>query len=448
MEIDLKDTAPRYRNSKKAKPSERIRASVLDKLMYFSNPYSDGQCRCVIRFEGQVDGSKLARAVELSLKVAPIIGCRFVYHPWQCFWEKGPISAIRMPFRYLETEDAEKETSKFLNEPMDTLQGIQVAVCLIRSGNDTLVIKLSHMVADAMGLLDYMGILGRLYSELMCNPEYIPPETPKFKRGLGQVLRNVGITALTKGLCNWCYPKSHWGFPQLNPDYSGVAFPVRLIGKERLNIIKTLCHEKGIKFTDVITAAFYQALFDILKPQPDSLLPIQMTMDLRRYLPSGKMETICNLIGAYYPVIRYTSGKSFDQTLLEVQRVIAAKRKGESWFGAVVFMELLNLFPGFCHKLLARKVVKHEFSSGTSRPNLSNLGVIDPCMKDFGDLKINDLGLFGPVCYPPNFMITIYTFREQLYINSSFCPTAADPKLVDRFFDSFLNYMPAKENKK
>ena len=213
MEIDLKDTAPRYRNSKKAKPSERIRASVLDKLMYFSNPYSDGQCRCVIRFEGQVDGSKLARAVELSLKVAPIIGCRFVYHPWQCFWEKGPISAIRMPFRYLETEDAEKETSKFLNEPMDTLQGIQVAVCLIRSGNDTLVIKLSHMVADAMGLLDYMGILGRLYSELMCNPEYIPPETPKFKRGLGQSPSKCRNYCINKRAMQLVLPKISLGFP-------------------------------------------------------------------------------------------------------------------------------------------------------------------------------------------------------------------------------------------
>lgn len=424
------------------KPSDRIRASALDKVEYFMNQYSDGQCRCVIKFEGQIDSSKLARAVELSLKVVPVLGCRFVYHPWRCFWKRDSPLISDLLFRQVETKDAETETYKFLIETIDYEKDIQVSVCLIRSERDTLCIKLSHMVADAMGFMDYIRILSQLYNKLQSNPCYVPPQPLKSVRGLSQVLRNIRLTVLIKGFYNWSFPKSDWGFPKLNSDFSASSFPVRLVSKERLNSIKTFCHGKGIKFTDVITAAFYQALIDTLEPQPNSQLPIQVTIDLRPYLTSGRAQTICILSSTYYPRIKYTLGRSFDQTLQDVQKAVSAERKGESWLGATVLLEMLNLFPGFIQKMLAKKIIQNEFSSGTSHPNLSNLGVIDPSLIHFSDLRVDDLGLFGPVLFPPSFMTTMYTFKEQLYINSSFCPTATDPKLVDRFFDCFLNYLP------
>jgi NRPS condensation-like uncharacterized protein len=442
MKMDLKNNTLLRRTFKIIKPSARIRASALDKLMHYSHQYHDGQCRCVIRFDGKIDISRLARAVELSHTVAPILDYRFVYHPWQSSWKKEALSNRVIPFRHAETNDPEKETCRFLAEPMDIKQGTQLSIYLMRSEYDTLCVKLSHMVADARGLLDYIAILSSLYCKLYHNPEYFPRETPKFKRGLGQVFRQIGIPVLIKGFFNWSYPKSDWGFPKVNSDFSAAAFPFRLIGQERLFGIKTFCAEKGFRFTDVITAVFYQSMIDILNPLPDSLLPVQMTMDLRSYLSSGKVASICNMTGAYYPVVRYTKGSSFDQILLDVIKGVAEAREKKSWIGGVVFLELICKFPGFVQTLFARRVINRELSSGTSHPFFSNLGVIDPNLIDFGELKADDLGLFGPVSFPPNFLATVYSFRGQLYINSSFCPTAADPQLVDRFLDNFMNYLP------
>ena len=441
--MNLKNKTSKHQiHHKIFKQSEKIRASSADKLMYYSHQYHDGQCRCVIQFDGRLDIILLTRAVELSLEVAPVLGYRFVYHPWQSYWKKDAISNLDVPFRHVETPDPGKETDRFLAELMDAQQGNQVSVGLIRSGNDTLVIKLSHMVADAMGLLDYIQILSHLYNHLQSNPDYIPLKSPKHKRGVGQVLRHVGITAMVKGFLHWRYPKSEWGFPQVSADFSAGEFPVRLIGHERLKSIKAFCREKKVKFTDVITTAFYQALIDILKPVQDSRLPIQMTMDLRSYLPSGKAETICNLTGAFYPVIRYKTGKTFDQALNDVAKAIAAARERKSWFGGVLFLEMITMLPGFIQTWFASLVTKRELSGGTSHPFFSNLGVINPTLANFGDLKAVDLGLFGPVSYPPNFLATAYSFRGQLYINSSFCPTAADPQQVERFLDNFVNYLP------
>jgi NRPS condensation-like uncharacterized protein len=160
MEINLKNKTTQLRtDSKIGNLSGRFRASSLDKLMYYSHPFHDGQCRCVIRFNGRIDIPGLTRAVELSLKVAPILGYKFVYHPWRSCWKKDLLSTIGLPFKHSETHDPEKETEKFLTDPIDTKQGLQVSVCLIRSEYDTLCIKLSHMVADARGLLDYIHIL-------------------------------------------------------------------------------------------------------------------------------------------------------------------------------------------------------------------------------------------------------------------------------------------------
>jgi NRPS condensation-like uncharacterized protein len=444
LKIDMKNKTTQPPDHKKSViPSDRIRASALDKLMHYTHHFHDGQCRCVIRFDGRIGISRLTRAVELSLKAHPILGYRFVYHPWKARWERNPFSNTRIPLRLIETSDADSETNRFLAEPIDSTEGIQVAVCLIRSEYDTLCIKLSHMVADAMGLLEYIRMLSHLYIELQFNPDYIPREAPKCKRGLGQVLRQAGITAMIKGFFNWCYPKSQWGFPQVNSDFSASAFPVRQIGKERLATIKTFCHEGGFKFTDVLTAAFYQALIDVLNPRPGSRLPVQMTVDLRRYLPAGKVQTICNLTGAYYPVIRYSKGRTYDQTLRDVAKAVSAAKAEKSWLGGIFFLELVGKFPSFVHTMWARRVIRQELSGGTSHPFFSNLGVIDPSIVDFLDVKTVDLGLFGPVSFPPNFLATVYTFRGELYINSSFCPSAADQQLADRFFDYFLKYLPA-----
>ena len=199
-----------------------------------------------------MDVSILTRAVELSLIAAPILGYRYVHHPWKSFWEKDSLSGTGLPLRYSETEYEAEELARFLTEPLEAKQDIQVVVCLIRSCCDTLCIKLSHMVADAMGLMDYISILSQLYNKLQVSPDYIPLPPTESVRGLSQVLRNVRIPVLIKGLIKWNYPKSQWGFPMVKTNFSSGAFPVRVLSSERVNRIKAFCHKREIKFTDVI----------------------------------------------------------------------------------------------------------------------------------------------------------------------------------------------------
>ncbi len=418
-------------------------ATALDKLMYQVHPFHDGQCRCVITADGRFDGPRMARAVELSLDATPVLGSRYVCGPWQARWERCSPSRSATAFSQVRPPDPEREIDRFLGEPMDTTQGPQVGVRLIRSDRDALCVKLSHLAADATGLLDYIRMLNGLYRALRTAPDHIPPVAIAGDRGQRQVLRGAGLRALIQGCFHMRYPRTQWGFPRTGPDDSGRAFPVRRIGPERIARLRAYCRAEQASFTDVLVAAFYRALCDVLDPEAGARLPVQLTIDLRRYLPSGRTGEICDLAGAYYPVIRHRPGARFEETLGDVRASVAKARAGHPWLGTALFLEIASLLPSGLQSRLAQRIIGRELASGKAHPFLSNLGVIDPGTFDFGDVAAEELGLFGPVTFPPNFLISIYSFRDQLSITSSYCRTAVDPSLVDAFFSRFLDELPA-----
>ncbi len=430
-------------NGRTSPKPARFRTTALDKLMYQVHPFHDGQCRCVITLDGRLDGARMARAVELSLEAAPVLGSRYVCHPWQSRWEKCSPPGSAIAFRQVRAEDPEREIDRFLGEPMDPLRGPQVEVRLVRSARDALCVKLSHLAADATGVLDYIRMLSGLYRRLRTDPDHLPPAVAAEDRGQGQFLRGAGPRALIQGCFHTRYPRTQWGFPQTGSDVSGRAFPKRRVGPERIARLKAYCRTERTNFTDVLVTAFYRALCAVLDPPAGARLPVQLTIDLRRYLPSGKANAICDLAGAYYPVIRNRPGVPFDRTLGDVRAAVTKAKAGHPWLGSALFLELATLMPSGFQTRLAQRIIGRELASGRAHPFLSNLGVIDPRIFDFGDAVTADLGMFGPVTFPPNFLISIYSFRDQLSVTSSFCPTAADPRLVDAFFDRFMEELPA-----
>lgn len=198
-------------------------------MQFLVNQYHDRQCRCVIGFDGKAELSLLETAVRLSMEVVPVLNSRFVNHPWKPYWEKLSSHSGELSFRFIESDDTSNAVNRFFSEPMDCQKGPQLEVALIRSGHDTLCVKISHQVTDAAGLLDYIRILSGIYSKLKNNDENEPNDAFTGKRGLGQVFRNAGFRQLFKGLMNWNYPVSDWGFPKISSDCSGLAFPGRTI---------------------------------------------------------------------------------------------------------------------------------------------------------------------------------------------------------------------------
>jgi len=419
----------------------RLRATAMDNLMYQKIMYNDGQCRCVVRFDGRIDDQKLAVAVERSLIVTPILGYRFVYHPLRSHWQRCIRQEGWLPFRQIETRDPDYEIDRFITQPLDSEHKPQFAVWLLKSDTDYLCVKLSHFVVDAIGLLNYIRLLRNIYNRLLTDPDYMPYDYPQCERGLGQVVRSVGFPRLLKSMVHWHFPKLTWGIPAISDNYSGCAFPLRIIDKDQLAEIKARCRNKKIKFTDLMIAAYLQSLIDFLNPKNQAKLAIQLPIDLRTFLQNDTSLTIDDLSGAYFPIIRYSSGDNFEKTLRKLETSLSKAKKDQLWFGGSLFLKIITLFPTYIQTVYGRKIIMKGVSAGLAHPTFSNLGIVDPKLFEFGKLTAVDVGLYGPVPYPPNFLVSAYSFQGKLYLLPGLCPAAVDPQLVDGILDRLVKYM-------
>ena len=421
-----------------------------DKLMHLARPFHDGLGRCVITLADRADPDCLARAVKLSLEAAPILDCSYVTGAFRSRWRRAehPSDA----FSWVRTPDAEGELQDFLAAPLDPGRPPQVAVRLIRPGPaapgpeadvgpDRLCIKMSHMVVDARGLLDYVRLLSGIYRRIQSDPAWVPALSGA-DRGLGQVLRRAGPGAVLLGCLHLRYPRSDWGFPATSSDLSGRSFLFRRIGPERVARIRDYSRGRRVRFTDVLATAFYRGLAGVLKPQAGARLPVQMTIDLRRYLPGARADALCGLAGTFYPVIRHDPRAGFEQTLGAVSAASARERRRQPWLGACVLMALAGLLPPAWQARIARRTMSRAIRSGRAHPFFANLGRLDPRIFQFGETGAVDVAIFGPVAFPPNFQLTVYTVEDVLSITVGFPGTAVDPALLRQFLEDFLKELP------
>jgi NRPS condensation-like uncharacterized protein len=111
--------------------------------------------------------------------------------------------------------------------------------------------------------------------------------------------------------------------------------------------------------------------------------------------------------------------------------------------GATLYLQLGARIMGFgrLERLIQREMAK-GVEAGKSHPFLSNLGVLDEKRLRF-EVDIADAYLVGPALYPPAFMLSASSFREQMIFTCGFCDAAHNRQIYARFFDLFMNVLPA-----
>ena len=95
----------------------------------------------------------MARAVRLTMDAEPVLGCRFVKHPWRPYWERRDDLDRLHLCSVVEPQDPESELWRFIAMPLDPYEDSQVQVRIFRSGTDTLCVRLDHLAADGAGAI-------------------------------------------------------------------------------------------------------------------------------------------------------------------------------------------------------------------------------------------------------------------------------------------------------
>jgi len=423
---------------------KRFPTTPLDQYLYISLMFHDGQQRTIIKFAGQIDAERMTRAMRLAFDAEPILGCRFVEHPWRPYWERRDDLDIVSLCPVVKPKDMESELWEFVAAPMNPCTDPLVQVKIFRSDKDTLCIKVNHTVADAAGVYDCIGLLARTYRELGVDSTYYPKPNVRGSRGYGQVLRRVSPLSLIRGFWHVSYPKPWCDLPTISQDFSGRAFKFRRITPERLANIKTYCRRHQVSVNIVLITAFYRVLLEMFDPPVNVPLPIAQTVNLRRYLPSRQTGAICNLSGGFFITVNMQSRSTFSEAITQVSAAMKVVNERKPWLGEAVYLGL-TMLPGF---FLGQRILQTNFNnareaaSGKVIPYLANVGILNPEQFYFGDTEVIDVCPFGMVPYGPALIFDIHTFRNNMIFNIPFSNTAIDAQIVERILGSFVRELP------
>ncbi len=392
---------------------------------------SDVQIHCVLMFPEPLDAARLARAVRLGFEAEPVLGCNLELARGRLSWRRRDMET---GFFHLEqSESPEAALAKFLSTPLDAFHDPLAQACLING--TTLCLKVSHIAGDAAAVKSYAYLLADIYRHLGDDPAYIPlPNCGS--RSLRQLSREFSfadkLRILRRGMRNnrdlW-FPPRNWQLP-LQPSRQNTGYTWRSLDKTAFAPLKAYAKaQHGATLHDLLLTALCRALLERLQPQTGQVLRLVTTADLRRYLPDGQAEAVCNLSGFVYLNLGTDLGATFADTLEHVSKAMTRQKNDCLGLGD------LPLWGGLLKNLplsWSRALLHTLFTRGKARmpPALTNMGALDGEALDFGCLP-EQAFLLPSAAFAPNLVVGVSSFAERLTLSVGFTGGEANHTLVN-----------------
>ena len=426
---------------------DRIQGEVTDCAVSYIGALCDMMIQMELELDHRLDDERLARAVELTFDAEPVLGCRFVKHPKMPYWERLKPDE-RAGFRPV-ADDAQYEAFKI--ESLDETIGPQVKAFLQHTSNgDRLLIKVGHIAADAGATKEVVGIISSIYTRLGKKPDFRPEPNVRGSRSIHQVLDRVPWYAYPRIYLNywgqeWAknVPPQSCNMPVEKGPPGRPVFVLRHLSEERVKRMaafgRKLC---GAKINDLFITAMLRAMARLGERGNGANLRLMTTVDLRRYLPGGRGEGICNLSAIVGTNLGTEIGNDFSATL---ERVTAQTRRGKAfWYG---LHDYVGLIPVIAHvpyvpmKKFFNALVRFGISKGSFSSGMTNLGPILKERVTF-DAPARRAWLLPPPTYPPAVITALSGYRGTLTFSAGVHPQYMRKVSPDKIFDAILNELP------
>ena len=198
---------------------------------------------------------------------------------------------------------------------------------------------------------------------------------PQRERGQGQVFRGIDpgdAGAHRRGVPGGGRPA--FGWPPPSPQSDGIAFSVRRLEAERVRGLRARGRAGGATLNDLLLAAYFRAPIALFDPPAGEPLPVQVPVDLRRYVPGKASAAVCNLSSAVWPAVTKDSAMmSFDRALAAVTESMAFLKADYPGIGAALYVD--HVFSQPYSQAAAAVTENLRLANVRSHPYLSNLGV-------------------------------------------------------------------------
>jgi len=400
-----------------------------DLNIYHARLIADQQVTYILEFKDRLDLERMQAGLDTIQAALPLLSCVVKKRGSKFQWVK--LADYKPSFSVSDSPgNPQDEMLQFISAPCDPESQPPLKVLIIRTGDgDRLCFKIDHVLSDAGGLKFLLYLFAEAYSQ----EKITQPINPN--RGFWQILRAFSLPTLVNAARKADVPRP-------GPALIAGLFDARPIFIERA-CLDPQQFEKVYKFgkgsgatiNDMLVAAVYRTAFERLQADQDLGYPVMIPIDMRRYLPEEKRGVLGNLSSAVYPRLSRKPEEDFQETLQRVKSTMDAFKKDTPGLGATILMTVGAMRGG----RMLRDRYQLAASRGSRFINLTNFGVIEEALCNFGDLQPVQAYGVGPNQYAPGILIAVSTYRKRLYLVVQGNDTQKFQPFVREFLDSILS---------
>ena len=427
---------------------KRFPVELEDKILFWMNNSQDSQLHLIINLNGLVDHSILQNAVRLAIDIEPVMGCRFVVRHCVPYWERlDNLDNIEHVY-LVETNEPENELFRFLGDVwVETTLGPQIKVWVIRSDKDIICIKVSHVAMDAAAIKDLAYLLASTYNVLIRNPSYTPETVLKKSRSFSQVSKYFStldkfkmVRRSVRDFVSYAIPFKLPNARKINKKPSHRCLIIKTFDSGMFNAVKEFGKRNNATVNDIMVALFIKSFNEIVNPDPKAIRRLVITCDLRRYIPSGKAEALCNLSGFVYINAGKNRMSSLKDLICAVRNQMNMLKNDCIGMGNIpvsmaVFKTMPFLWALWIHDKISDFIKKQTMSTGSVAPVFTNTGIIEHDRIVFNDVKPENAHINAIYSYPPVLSVSLNGFRDSLTLTSGFCSNTVDNTMVQLMFE-------------
>lgn len=409
----------------------RYNAEIFDQVQFLFEvtKFNDHVLHCVINFDGKINKDILKKAILLILEVVPILGSIYITGKGNPHWEKVDVSRYKDAIIFTKNED---EFNSFITYKTNEFTAPQVKACLLISGKDSLAIIMNHMICDAADFKKYLYLLSDLYSKLVNDSSYSPYYIFNGDRSLKRITNQFKLKDKVRALVlqnEDSNKNSSYKFPMSGEKEVKPFILTHKLPKNRFLLIKEYCKKYKVTLNDVVLAAYYRVLYNMLNLDSNSDLNIPIMVDMRRYLKDRNADTLCNLTSTIITHIKYNIGNDFYDTVVKVNKEMNSKKS--RFIGLNCFMKLSIMFGSLNYKMsnsLMVRILKNPLIC------MTNIGILDSEKLLFKGISIEDVFMCGSIKYKPHFQLALSSFKDSITFSVNLYGSSNDKKTIEHFF--------------
>lgn len=360
-------------------------------MVYSNKVYPLMYCRMVI--QGSFDIEKLKKAVYLSSQYVPEI--LYIYDfKRRCLVDRGlTVENVFILDRVGFEADFWWDLSRNAQ--------LQITFSKEEQGN-IMVIGMSHILADGSVFLQYLYLLSSLYNGASLGNKL------QNTRDISPLLKNIRVQSETE---QTKYGKQIEVSP-LRTFNSGTKFFClnSTIAPNDLTAIHVKAKKSGATLNHAFIPAYARV---IARLQNTDKIILPCPADLRRFQLEQDNLTVANMTGIYKTIIvEINPQHTFSETLSQVCIEMTLQKNRCRCFAGIW---LLNFAFHKTPCFVLKKAIKKSYH--LLPVSYTNMGIIDHEKLYFHDCNINKCYLTGTYRRPPDFQLSISTFRNTCTLN-------------------------------